>query len=106
MGHGTDDAEQVGKTATEQQILKVFDYGDGSALTASEVAATLERFEKQASTEDVRNRLEEMAKTGSVSRISLGARAVGWRAEVAPELAAETVSEVEERKPSDEWKSL
>ena len=56
--------------------------------------------------EAVRNRLETMAEAGLVSRKKLGARAVGWWAEVAPELDAETAETVDARKESDEWSEL
>ena len=47
-----------------------------------------------------------MAEKGLVSRKKLGARAVGWWAEVAPELDTQTANTVDTRKESDEWEQL
>jgi hypothetical protein len=47
-----------------------------------------------------------MAADGLVSRKKLGARAVGWWAEVAPELDVETAETVDARKDADEWREL
>jgi repressor of nif and glnA expression len=102
MSQGRDDAGRFEETVTEQEILKVFDYEDDPVLTAPEVAEGLRRFGKEITPEGVRNRLDRMAKKGLVSRKKLGARAVGWWAEVAPELDPETGRTVEERKESDE----
>lgn len=106
MSQGRDDTGQFRETVTEQDILKVFDYEDDPVLTAPEVADGLRRFGKQITPEGVRNRLEEMADQGLVSRKKLGARAVGWWAEVAPDLNTETAETVEDRKDSDEWAEL
>jgi len=106
MSQGRDDAGRFEETVTEQEILKVFDYEDDPVLTASEVAEGLRRFGKEITPEGVRNRLDRMAKEGLVSRKKLGARAVGWWAEVAPELDPETGRTVDERKESDEWTEL
>ena len=106
MSQGRDDAGRFEETVTEQEILKVFDYEDDPVLTAPEVAEGLRRFGKDITSEGVRNRLETMAEAGLVSRKKLGARAVGWWAEVAPELDAETVETVDARKESDEWSEL
>ncbi|MFT4891456.1 MAG: repressor of nif and glnA expression [Halobacteriales archaeon] len=106
MSQGRDDAGRFEETVTEQEILKVFDYEDDPVLTAPEVADGLRRFGKEITAEGVRNRLDRMAKKGLVSRKKLGARAVGWWAEVAPELDPETARTVEERKESDEWTEL
>lgn len=106
MSQGRDDAGRFEETVTEQEILKVFDYEDDPVLTASEVAEGLRRFGKHMTSEGVRNRLEAMAEKGLVSRKKLGARAVGWWAEVAPELDAETAETVDERKKTDEWSKL
>jgi len=106
MSQGRDDTGQFKETVTEQDILKVFDYEDDPVLTAPEVADGLRRFGKQITPEGVRNRLEEMADQGLVSRKKLGARAVGWWAEVAPDLNTETAETVEDRKDSDEWTEL
>ncbi|HKL28183.1 MAG TPA: winged-helix domain-containing protein [Natrialbaceae archaeon] len=106
MSQGRDDAGRFEETVTEQEILKVFDYEDDPVLTAPEVAEGLRRFGKEITPEGVRNRLDRMAKKGLVSRKKLGARAVGWWAEVAPELDPETGRTVDERKESDEWTEL
>lgn len=106
MSQGRNDAGQFEKTVTDQDILKVFDYEDDPVLTAPEVAEGLRRFGKSMTGEGVRNRLEEMATAGLVSRKKLGARAVGWWAEVAPELAAETAETVDDRRDADEWNPL
>ena len=106
MSQGRDDAGRFDETVSEQEILKVFDYEDDPVLTAPEVADGLRRFGKQITPEGVRNRLEPMDEKGLVSRKKFGARAVGWWAEVAPELDSETAAEIDERKDSDEWESL
>ncbi len=106
MSQGRDDAGRFEETVTDQDILKVFDYEDDPVLTAPEVADGLQRFGKQITSEGVRNRLEQMAEKEMVSRKKLGARAVGWWAEVAPELDTKTVETVEARKESDEWEQL
>lgn len=106
MSQGRDDAGRFEETVTEQDILKVFDYEDDPVLTAPEVADGLQRFGKQLTPEGVRNRLEQMAEKGLVSRKKLGARAVGWWAEVAPELDTQTANTVDTRKESDEWEQL
>lgn len=106
MSQGRDDAGRFEETVTEQDILKVFDYEDDPVLTAPEVAEGLQRFGKQLTPEGVRNRLEQMAEKGLVSRKKLGARAVGWWAEVAPELDTQTANTVDTRKESDKWEQL
>lgn len=106
MSQGRDDAGRFEETVTEQEILKVFDYEDDPVLTASEVADGLRRFGKQMTSEGVRKRLEGMAEEGFVNRKKLGARAIGWWAEVAPELDAETAETVDARKETEEWSEL
>jgi repressor of nif and glnA expression len=106
MSQGRDKTGQFEETVTDQEILKVFDYEDDPVLSASEVADGLRRFEKQITSEGIRNRLEAMAEDGLVSRKKLGARAIGWWAEVAPELDAETAETVDARKDADEWSEL
>lgn len=106
MSQGRDDSGRFDETVSEQEILKVFDYEDDPVLTAPEVADGLRRFGIQITPEGVRNRLETMDEKGLVSRKKLGARAVGWWAEVAPELDTETAAEVDARKESDEWNEL
>lgn len=114
MSHGTDDPSQQGRddagrfepTVSDQQILKVFDYEDDPVLTAGEVATGLQRFGIQMTAEGVRNRLNTMAENDLVSRKQLGARAVGWWAEVAPELSADTASEIDRRTDAEEWDKL
>lgn len=106
MSQGRDNAGRFEETVTEQEILKVFDYEDDPVLTASEVAEGLRRFGKQMTSEGVRNRLETMADEGLVSRKKLGARAVGWWAEVAPELEPKLAETVDARKETDEWSEL
>ncbi|ESS09356.1 MAG: ribonuclease R winged-helix domain protein [uncultured archaeon A07HN63] len=103
---GRDEAGRFDETVTDQEILKVFDYEDDPVLTASEVATGLQRFGVQMTSEGVRNRLDSMADDDFVSRKQLGARAVGWWAEVAPELAAETAAEVDRRADAEEWDEL
>jgi repressor of nif and glnA expression len=103
---GRDDAGRFDETVTDQEILKVFDYEDDPVLTASEVAAGLQRFGVQMTSEGVRNRLDSMADDGLVSRKQLGARAVGWWAEVAPKLSAETAAEIDHRADAEEWNEL
>lgn len=106
MSQGRDEAGRFEKTVSEQEILKVFDYEDDPVLTTAEVADGLGRFGKQLTPEGVRNRLEEMAQDGLVSRKKFGARAVGWWAEVAPELDEETAQTIDDRKESDQWNKL
>jgi len=106
MSQGRDDTGQFTKSVTDQEVLKVFDYEDDPVLTAREVAEGLRRFGVQITPEGVRNRLEEMDGNGLVSRKKLGAKAVGWWAEVAPELDSTTAETVDSRKESDEWESL
>jgi len=106
MSQGRDDAGRFDETVTDQQILKVFDYEDDPVLSAAEVVAGLRRFGIQMTAEGIRNRLDSMAEGGLVSRKRFGARAVGWWAEVAPELAAEAATEVDARKDADEWDEL
>ena len=104
MSQGRDD-ERFEESVSEQEILKVFDCEDDPVLTAAEVAEGLRRFGKQMTAEGVRNRLEQMAEKELVSRKKLGARAVGWWAEVAPELDDATAARVDARK-DDDWESL
>lgn len=106
MSQGRDETGRFEETVTDQEILKVFDYEDDPVLSAAEVADGLRRFEKRMTSEGVRNRLEAMAEDGLVSRKKLGARAVGWWAEVAPELDDETAETVATRKETDEWSEL
>jgi len=103
MSQGRDDTGQFTQSATEQEILKVFDYEDDPVLTATEVAEGLRRFRVQITPEGVRNRLEEMDENDLVSRKKVGAKAVGWRAEVTPELDPTTAKTVNSRKEPDEW---
>ena len=106
MSQGRDDAGRFEETVTDQEILKIFDYEDDPVLTATEVTEGLRRFGKQMTSEGVRNRLEVMAEKELVSRKKLGARAVGWWAEVAPELDDETAETIESRKGTTEWNEL
>lgn len=106
MSQGRDDAGRFEETVTDQEILKVFDYEDDPVLTVTEVVDGLRRFGKHMTSEGVRNRLEDMDDKGLVSRKKIGARAVGWWAEVAPELDAETAETVDARKGTDEWSEL
>ncbi|MEF8830565.1 MAG: winged-helix domain-containing protein [Halobacteriales archaeon] len=106
MNQGRDDSGRFEESVTEQDILKVFDYEDDPVLTVPEVAEGLRRFGVQITPEGVRNRLEEMDEKGLVSRKKLGARAVGWWAEVAPELDSSTIETVESRTETNEWEEL
>lgn len=106
MSQGRDDAGRFERTVTDQEILKIFDYEDDPVLTASEVADGLRRFGHDLTAEGVRNRLDEMASEGLVNRKRFGARAVGWWAEVAPELDPDVADEIEGRKASEEWSEL
>lgn len=106
MSQGRDEAGRFEESVTEQEILKVFDYEDDPVLTAPEVADGLQRFGKQITSEGVRNRLEQMDEQGLVSRKKLGAKAVGWWANVAPELDSHIAKTVESRKDADEWTEL
>ena len=106
MSQGRDDAGRFDTTASDQEILKVFDYEDDPVLTAAEVATGLRRFGTQMTAEGVRKRLNRMADDGLVSRKQIGARAVGWWAEVAPELSDSTAADVEARTQSDNWDTL
>jgi repressor of nif and glnA expression len=106
MSQGRDESGRFEETVSEQDILKVFDYEDDPVLTTREVADGLRRFGKQLTSEGVRHRLSQMDDRGLVSRKTLGARAVGWWAEVAPELSKETADRVEERDSSEDWVEL
>jgi repressor of nif and glnA expression len=106
MSQGRDDTGRFTETVTEQDILKVFDYDDDPALSAGEIADGLRRFGKQLTREGVRQRLEQMHENGLVSRKKFGARAVGWWAEVAPELDSATADRVDSRRESDDWVRL
>lgn len=106
MSRGRDDAGRFERTVTDQEILKVFDYEDDPVLTAREVAEGLRRFGHDLTAEGVRNRLDAMETVGLVNRKQFGARAVGWWAEVAPELDSDVASEIEGRKADDEWNEL
>jgi repressor of nif and glnA expression len=106
MSQGRDKTGRFEETVADQEILKVFDYEDDPVLSASEVADGVRRFGTQITSEGIRNRLEAMAEDGLVSRKKLGARAVGWWAEVAPELDAETAETIDTRKETDEWSEL
>jgi repressor of nif and glnA expression len=106
MSQERDKGGRFEETVTDQEILKVFDCEDDPVLSASEVADGLRRFGTQITSEGVRNRLEAMAEEGLVSRKRLGARAVGWWAEVAPELDVETAETVDTRTETDEWSEL
>lgn len=103
---GRDDAGRFERTVSDQEILKVFDFEDDPVLTAAEVTAGLRRFGHDLTSEAVRNRLEGMAEEGLVNRKTFGARAVGWWAGVAPELAPDVAEAVESRKSADEWDDL
>lgn len=106
MSQGRDDAGRFTETVTDQDVLKVFDYDDDPVLTAQEVAEGLRRFGTQITKEGVRHRLERMQDDGLVSRKKMGARAVGWWANVAPELDSAVADRIDERRDSDDWVSL
>jgi repressor of nif and glnA expression len=106
MSQGRDDSGRFTESATDQQLLKVFDYEDDPVLTTQEVADGLQRFGVQLSSEAVRQRLLQLEEDDLVSRKEFGARAVGWWAEVAPELSDETAERVEDRKDAEEWVEL
>ena len=106
MSQGRDEAGRFEQTVSDQEILKVFDYEDDPVLTASEVATGLKRFGIEITPEGIRNRLESMHERGLVSRKKLGARAVGWWAEVAPELDEETITRIESRSDAENWSEL
>ena len=106
MSQGRDDAGRFEETVPEQEILNVFDYEDDPVLTVTAVAEGLRRFGKQMTSEGVRNRFEAMAEKELVSRKQLGARAVGWWANVAPELDGKPAETVESPKGATEWNEL
>jgi len=106
MSQGRNDTRRFTEAVSDQAILKVFDIEGDPVLTASEVSDGLRRFGIQITPEGVRRRLDRMADDGLVSRKQLGARAVGWWAEVAPEFDEETAATVDERSESDEWEEL
>lgn len=106
MSQGRDDTGRFTGSVTEQEILKVFDYEDDPVLSAGEVADGLGRFDKEITKEGVRHRLDQMQEKGLVNRKKLGARAVGWWAEVAPELDSATADRVDSRRESDDWTEL
>ncbi|PSQ31613.1 hypothetical protein BRD16_01490 [Halobacteriales archaeon SW_6_65_46] len=106
MSHSRDESGRFESTITDQQLLKVFDYEDDPVLTTTEVTEGLGRFGVDVTTEAVRRRLDRLAEEGAVSKKQFGARAVGWWAEVAPTLSAETAARVTERRDADEWSEL
>jgi len=106
MSQGRDNHGRFTETVSDQQILKTFDYADDPVLTARDVAEGLQRFGADLTPEAVTQRLKRMQGEGLVDRKKLGARAVGWWAEVAPKLSDETATRVDERKDSDEWEEL
>ncbi len=85
------DSGEFGGKVTEQDVLLVFDAADEPFLTASEIAERL-----PVSRQAVNYRLNEMHEEGLVGKKKVGARAVGWWAEVAPEPAESDVPEYEE----------
>lgn len=99
-----DDQGRFTEKVTEQDILKVFDFTDEPVLTAQEVADGLaEFFDKDITKEGVAYRLRRMQEKDLVGRKKLGARAVGWWAEVAPRLDPEIEAELEAREEEDEF---
>lgn len=106
MSQGRDESGRFSEAVSDQQLLKVFDYEDDPVLTTAEVTEGLQRFGLDLSTEAVRQRLDWLHEAGLVARKEFGARAVGWWAEVAPELSDETAERVERRAESDEWVDL
>lgn len=74
------DSGEFEETVSDQDILLVFDAADEPFLTASEIADRL-----PVSRQAVNYRLNQMAEKELVGRKDVGARAVGWWAEVAPE---------------------
>lgn len=106
MSQGRDDAGRFTENVSDQDVLKVFDYDDDPVLTAGEVADGLRRFGKEITKEGARNRLARMREKGLVERKKLGARAVGWWAEVAPELDSATAEAVDRRRESEDWAEL
>lgn len=106
MSQERDDAGRFTATVTEQEILKVFDYEDDPVLSAQEVADGLKRFDREITNEGVRHRLNQMEEAGLVSRKELGARAVAWWANVAPELSAETERIVDGRAESSDFEEF
>ena len=85
---------EFGETVSEQEILKLFDAADEPFLTAGEVAEQL-----PISPQAVNHRLNEMREEGLVGKKQVGASAVGWWAEVAPEPAEDDVSDDEMGEP-------
>lgn len=88
------DSGEFDETISEQDILKVFDAADEPFLTAGEIAQRL-----PVSRQAVNYRLSQMADRGLVGRKDVGARAVGWWAEVAPEPLETDVPDYEDAEP-------
>jgi hypothetical protein len=112
MSSPTTDGPGRPEVVTEQDVLKVFDFDiseDNPMLTAGEVADGLaEHFDVEASTEAVRQKLQQMEADDKVVGKKFGASAVGWRALVGPRLAPEVAARLDERAetPVDEYVPL
>lgn len=85
------DSGEFEAKVTELDILKVFDAADEPFLTASEIAERL-----PVSRQAVNYRLNGMHDEGLLGKKKVGARAVGWWAEVAPEPADSDAPEYED----------
>jgi predicted ArsR family transcriptional regulator len=84
-----DESGRFTETVTEQEILKVFDQIEEPFVTASELADEL-----GVSRQAANYRLKRMRDNGLVNSKKTGARSVGWWAEVAPRLSAESKERV------------
>jgi hypothetical protein len=83
-----DGSGEFSETITDDEVLLVFEFADG-VLSAAEIAEPLP-LTRQA----VRYRLNKMADEGLVGKKKLGARAVGWWAEIAPPPSEAVVDEL------------
>lgn len=108
-GQDRDERGRFGPKMTEQDILKAFDYAADPMVTAGEVRDLLDdELGIDVTGEAVRNRLQQLETEGLVRSKRFGARAVGWRALVAPRLSETAADRSDERRetPRDEFVSL
>jgi len=85
------DSGEFAEKVTDQDVLKAFDAADAPFMTAGELATVL-----PISRSGVNQRLRRMREAGLVGRKETGSRAVGWWAEVAPQLSATAIEGTEE----------
>lgn len=100
-GQPRDEEGRYADKVSEQDVLLVFDKYPEPFLTAPEIAEEL-GVTRQAIT----YRLKQMAEAGLVSSKRVGARAVGWWAEVGPRLDPELERELAETSDEETYVPL